>query len=507
MTAQGLVRQTGPGRTSQSAAGGVAVILAATYGLRLVNLVITVALARALGPTGMGLVAAALLTVEMIDTIRDFGLREALIYQPDLDAPGIGTAGLMIGAAALVQASVMAGLGLAGPLVGIGPDLAALLLWLAPLFLLTAIGSPQEALLLRRGAFRARAAADLLGVGVKAAVALPLLATGHGIWSLVYAMLASLSARSATLWLLAGPPGAGRPRLSAMGPLWRYGRHIATVNIVGLLRTKADQYLVAALLLPGALGTYFLAARLPEIAIYAMNVAITTVIFPVFAGIQRDGGGLAEAYLRALRGILLLLAPVATGLAAISPLAVPVLFGPGWEGAVPVLALLSLGGVPMTLGWSAGDVFKATGQPQLLSAISVIEAALCLPILIAVVILSQSLVWTAAAMALCEVGRTALRLAFMERYADVSARQTLATVAPAIFAAMLMGGGVWLLALMPLPLPPVQHLILCIFSGVALQAGLVLLLDPKGVAEARRLIARRHPPAGPPHPSLRRPTS
>ncbi|MDE3079928.1 MAG: oligosaccharide flippase family protein [Paracoccaceae bacterium] len=507
MTATGLMRPTGTGRAARSAAGGVAVILAATYGLRLVNLVITVALARALGPTGMGLVAAALLTVEMIDTIRDFGLREALIYQPGLDPSGIGTAGLMIGLAALVQASVMAGLGLAGKMVGIGPDLAALLLWLAPLFLLTAIGSPQEALLLRRGAFRARAAADLLGVAVKAAVALPLLAEGYGIRSLIWAMLASVLARSVVLWFLAGPPAMARPRRSAVAPLWRYGRHIATVNIVGLLRTKADQYLVAALLLPGALGTYFLAARLPEIAIYAMNVAITTVIFPVFAGIQRDGGGLAGAYLRALRGILLLLAPVATGLAAISPLAVPVLFGPGWEGAVPVLALLSLGGVPMTLGWSAGDVFKATGQPQLLSALSVIEAALCLPILIAVVTIGQSLVWTAAAMALCEVARAALRLWFMERYADVSARQTLATVTPAILAATLMGGAVWLLATMPLPMPPAQRLVLCIVSGVVLHAGLVLLIDPKGVTEARRLVARRRPPPDIPHPSPRRPTS
>ncbi|MDE3120722.1 MAG: oligosaccharide flippase family protein, partial [Paracoccaceae bacterium] len=364
-----------------------------------------------------------------------------------------------------------------------------------------------EALLLRRGAFRARAAADLLGVAVKAAVALPLLAEGYGIRSLIWAMLASVLARSVVLWFLAGPPAMARPRRSAVAPLWRYGRHIATVNIVGLLRTKADQYLVAALLLPGALGTYFLAARLPEIAIYAMNVAITTVIFPVFAGIQRDGGGLAEAYLRALRGILLLLAPVATGLAAISPLAVPVLFGPGWEDAVPVLALLSLGGVPMTLGWSAGDVFKATGQPQLLSALSVIEAALCLPILIAVVILSQSLVWTAAAMALCEVARAALRLWFMERYADVSARLTLATVAPAILAATLMGGAVWLLATMPLPMPPAQRLVLCIVSGVVLHAGLVLLIDPKGVTEARRLVARRRPPPDIPHPSPRRPTS
>ncbi|PJN92561.1 hypothetical protein CNY89_28640, partial [Amaricoccus sp. HAR-UPW-R2A-40] len=47
-------------------AGGVAWTLIANYAVRGVNLLITIVLARTIGPAGMGLVAAALLAVEVI---------------------------------------------------------------------------------------------------------------------------------------------------------------------------------------------------------------------------------------------------------------------------------------------------------------------------------------------------------------------------------------------------------------------------------------------------------
>ncbi|WP_102226394.1 oligosaccharide flippase family protein [Acidimangrovimonas sediminis] len=494
-------RGGGKSRGPMGVVGGVASTLAANYAIRFVNLAITVIIARAVGPAGMGVVAAALLTIELIDTIRDFGLREALIYEPGLDRDYFSTAFLVIQSVSLVQACAMAGLGLFGPSMGLNPLLAALLIWLALLFPLSALASPQEAMLLRHGRFGRRALADVLAVVVKAGVAIALIAAGWEVWSIVAAMLASVSVRTAFLWLQTDwMPQLIRPSRRVLGGLARYGKHIVSINIMALARTKADQYLIAALMMPAALGTYFLAARIPEIAIYGVNVAITTVVFPTFSRIARETGDLRPAYLRALRASMLLMVPVSVGIAVISTQAVEVLFGTGWPGAATVLAILALGGIPLTLGWSSGDVFKATGRPELLTAVTVIEMLISLPVLVLVILVTRDLAMIALAMLACEVAGCAVRLIYMQRRADTPIADILRAVAPILGSAAVMGAAVLSAQGVLGALPPVPRLGLSVALGIAVYAVLIMLTDRKSVAELRQLLKRVPPTAAPANP-------
>jgi lipopolysaccharide exporter len=473
-------------------ARGVFYTLIGNYAARFVNLAITVVVARAVGPAGMGVVAAALLTVEIVDTIRDFGLREALIYEPDLSDRYRNSAFFVIQAVSMVQALAMVAIALAVGSFGFDPMLATVLLWLAILFPLSALGSPQEAMLQREGAFGRRASADIISVIVKAVAVIGLVWMGWGIWAIIVGMILGIGTRTLTLWLQSSwKPRLRIPHGEDALALIRYGKHIIASNIMQLMRMKVDQFVVAAILSPSMLGAYFLAARVPEIAIYGVNVAITTVAFPSFSKVVREKGLLQEAYLRAVRSSMLLMVPVAIGISVTSGQIVNVFFGPQWHDAIPVLGILSLGGIALTMGWSSGNVFKATGRPELLTMSLMIEVLVCSPIVACVVLLTRDVVWISSAMVASEIGSCALRLYLMSRYENTSARRTLMVAAPVMAASVIMGLVVYFSAQQMTGLSPSLKLAASVLIGIFSYAILILTIDRESVAEVRALLSSR----------------
>lgn len=486
------VTAASPGVGGRRIAGGVAWTLIANYAVRGVNLLITIALARTIGPAGMGLVAAALLAVEVIDTIRDFGLREALIYEPELNARYADAAFQVILGVSILQALAMAGAAQVGWRVGLDPALAPVLAWLALLFPLSGLGSAQEAMLLREGRFGARALAEMAGVIVKAGVALALLRLGHGVWSVVAGMILGIAVRTLALWLFSSwRPGLTTPTAASLRMLLGYGKHIIAVNVMFLCRMKADQFVVAAVLGQAALGVYFVAARIPEIVIFGVNVAITSVAFPTYARIVREKGDLEEAYLRTIRACMLLMAPVALGIAATGDQIVALFFGAEWSDSARILAILSLGGIPLTLGWSAGNVFKATGRPQVLTWLTLIEVLAVSPAIWAVAWATRDLAWIAGAMAAGEAASCALRLAFMSRFERIGAGRTLAAAAWPIIGALVMAAAVLSFAQAAASLSLAFRLPLSILVGVLVYGAVILLFDRRAVAELQMLAASR----------------
>lgn len=486
------VTAAAPGVGGRRIAGGVAWTLIANYAVRGVNLLITIALARTIGPAGMGLVAAALLAVEVIDTIRDFGLREALIYEPELNARYADAAFQVILGVSILQALAMAGAAQLGWRVGLDPALGPVLAWLALLFPLSGLGSAQEAMLLREGRFGARALAEMAGVIVKAGVALALLRLGHGVWSVVAGMILGIAVRTLALWLFSSwRPGLTTPTAASLRMLLGYGKHIIAVNVMFLCRMKADQFVVAAVLGQAALGVYFVAARIPEIVIFGVNVAITSVAFPTYARIVREKGDLEEAYLRTIRACMLLMAPVALGIAATGDQIVALFFGAEWSDSARILAILSLGGIPLTLGWSAGNVFKATGRPQVLTWLTLIEVLAVSPAIWAVAWATRDLAWIAGAMAAGEAASCALRLAFMSRFERIGAGRTLAAAAWPIIGALVMAAAVLAFAQAAASLSLAFRLPLSILVGVLVYGAVILLFDRRAVAELQMLAASR----------------
>src|SRR5262249_12203635 len=89
--------------------------------------------------------------------------------------------------------------------------------------------------------------------------------------------------------------------------------------------------------------------------------------------------------------------PAGVGLAAIAPELVPAVFGKGWEESVALVQVLSLVAIATSLPWSAGDVFKAIGRPDIPTKLVLFESLYTFPLIIVIGVQTRQAVWIAVA--------------------------------------------------------------------------------------------------------------
>ncbi|MEM9973889.1 MAG: lipopolysaccharide biosynthesis protein [Pseudomonadota bacterium] len=479
------------GGGARNAILGVVLNLGSYLLTRGLNLIITIALARVLAPEGMGLIAAALLAVEIVSIINGFGLRESLIYERSRSRALQTTAFLIVMVIAFIQMGLMMlGAPFATNFVD-DPEIVPLLLVLALLFPITTLGVVPEAMLLKDFQFKKTAQAEAISVIFKAAFAISLVYMGYGVWGFVVGMFAGHITRTFALWLLAGwRPARPDTNVKAAIRLISYGAHIVFNTFIGFFRKRADQLAIVGAMGDAALGIYFVAARIPDIIMFGVSVTVSKIVFPTFADASENPEALRKMYFNTIYGSMLVMAPVSIGMMAISPLVVPLLFGDEWMAAIPVLLILSLIGIPQTIGWTSGDVFKATGRPELLTLLTTMQMAFTLPVVFATAFLTRDLLWIAIAMVATEAASAAMRLWAMQRYEKIGPLETMLASAKPVLAAAIMGLGVVGLQKFSGSQPLGLQLVGSLIAGVVLYPILMLAIDYDNTMRWVRLIRR-----------------
>ena len=91
-----------------------------------------------------------------------------------------------------------------------------------------------------------------------------------------------------------------------------------------------------------ALGEYSIAMHLAMLPLSKLMSIVNSVAFPAIASLNRTNGLSVEVLLVSLRVLAHIVFPALWGLAAISPLLVPVALGPAWDGAILPLQIICL---------------------------------------------------------------------------------------------------------------------------------------------------------------------
>lgn len=299
---------------------------------------ITVVATRVLGTAAFGAYAIALAFSYLSRNLLYVGPYEYLLKSPltrtlaaSCLAANLGIAGLMAG---LVSVLALFTDRLFGT-----PDIGWLLVRLAPSFLLVALSSWCEALLLRQGAVRRYYAITVLGDIVGAAVAVGCLFAGLGLAALVahaYARLGTMA--------LAYLAGRGF-RIEMVGDrteigavlVWSRARYGASLLNFG--SGYGADLVLGLLLSPAATGLYRAASRIVSalsdlFAQPLLKIAQTHVSARRAAG---DGPGLG--WLAMFGGIAAVAWAALAGLALAADAIVPFVLGEQWHAAAPLVVV------------------------------------------------------------------------------------------------------------------------------------------------------------------------
>lgn len=357
-------------------AGGVAWSAIENWGRQILSFVVFWALARLLGTVEFGVVAIATSFVMLLQIIAQKGVATAVLQREDLQPQHLNCAFWMsVGSSALGAIALLLSAGWIAQLFN-EPLLAPVLRWLTPLIVLEGLMSVQVALLKRSFDFRALAIRTTAATALGGVLGVGLAIAGFGVWSLVAQQIASALGAFLVIWHRSSWRPTGLGTLAALGEIVQFGRSVAAINLVNVINSRGDIFIVGFVLGNAAAGAYMIAYRILMVLQELFTGSLNKVLVPFMSPRQRDPERVLGMLYTAIGLTTAITFPIFIGLAATATELVPLVFGHQWTVSVPTLRILCFLGLAQTLGALHSSTLIAMGRPDRVLRVTTLSAVL-----------------------------------------------------------------------------------------------------------------------------------
>jgi O-antigen/teichoic acid export membrane protein len=154
----------------------------------------------------------------------------------------------------------------------------------------------------------------------------------------------------------------GRAHMALVRPLGAYGAAQIAALTPAALNAQLDQLVLSQTVPPADLGHYAIAVSLTLVPVPLVS-AIGNVAFPRLAAEPRVTAETQRMQRLAVVGSAGMAAAMLLPLAAVAYWLVPLVFGAGYRGAVPLVWILTPGGIFLACGQVTGDLLRGRNRP------------------------------------------------------------------------------------------------------------------------------------------------
>jgi len=250
--------------------------------------IVTIILARLLEPHEFGLIALAIVVIEMAFIFTDMGLGAALIQRTRVLPVHYASAFYFnIGVGALLMFCVWFGAEWISLFYN-NPDLIPVLQAVSSLFVINALSSVQVSKLRKELNFSALAKADVGAAVLSGVVGISMALMGAGVWSLVAQAISRGIFYNLIIWSLSKWMPTLLFSMEALRELWAFGFRMFLSRLLELIYTRIDIIIIGKLFSPALLGFYDQAKRLEMLIIQYSSGSLMNVLFPVLSQVQDD---------------------------------------------------------------------------------------------------------------------------------------------------------------------------------------------------------------------------
>ncbi len=299
-------------------------------------------LARLLGPREFGVVGTAMLIVQFLFAVGEFGLNAAVVQSRTSSRELIGTASLLSFCFGSAAAVMQWGLAPIFARFFAIPELESVLKVYCLAILIRSSWIVREGELQKALEFQKLAQIDRISYGVAyLGLSVGLAAAGLSYWALVGGHIAQEIVKGWLVWGCKGGWGGIHARAKEGRTLIKFGAGQVLARCGSLWAAQADSLVASAALGAGALGVYGRANQLATMPFHHLGQVLDKAIFPEFANLAREGTPRALGY-QALLGLCWYLAVWIACIGIIlAELIVLIFLGAGWhEVTIPLQILL-----------------------------------------------------------------------------------------------------------------------------------------------------------------------
>lgn len=355
---------------------GLAWSVVRNWGNRIITFAVFVLLARLLEPAQMGLFAAAVAVLAIVDVLIEQGFGDAIVQRRTLTRAEVNAAFYVtVVLASLAYAALFA----AAPAIERQMQtegLATILRWAGVAMLVNAFGGCQQAMLRREFEYRWLALRVLIATAVAGLVAAGCAVLGLGVWSLVVQYLVFSALNVGLLWLRPGwTPGREVDR-TGLRELFRYGSNVLGTRLLEYGNVRFIELFLAATLGPVALGIYMVGARIHQTLMLLLISSFMDVSLSAFARLADRMDDFRRVYYRATEAAGALVMPCFVVAALLAPELTVLAFGTKWAESAFVLRVLGAVGALQVVQYLNHAAINASGRPHIALRLSALKAGM-----------------------------------------------------------------------------------------------------------------------------------
>jgi len=258
--------------------------------------------------------------------------------------------------------------------------------------------------------------------------------------------------------------------LEARKDLFHFSKWMVISNIVNVFNSRASDFVVGKIAGPHGLGLFNVSYEVSNLPTSELVAPINRAVFPGYVRKSADAFLLQQGYLNVIGIIAAFGLPAGVGIAATADLLVPLIFGPQWTEAIPLVTVLALYGVIGAMKTNASSVYLALGRPNIATYLNMVQMCLFFPLLV-VLSINYGVMGTAYAYLVSQIVFMPITFAVLSNVLGITARQIVRALWRPVLSAAFMFASVR--GISPIPsletfdnLTGVMHFLKAVLGGV-----------------------------------------
>lgn len=405
---------------------------------QLVQLVVSIVLARILSPSDYGAVAMVTIFIMLANVLIEGGFSSALIQKKDADDLDFSTVfyfsitfSILLYAVLYISApSISAFYGTEYQI------LTPVLRVLGIQVIILAVNSVQQAYVQRQMMFKNFFWATLAGTITSALVGLFMAYSGYGIWSIVGQQLTASVINTITLYVITRKLPILALSFERLKGLFNYGVKLlgASLLVTGYQELRA--LIIGKLYTAQDLAFFDRGKQFPSLIVTNINSSIGAVLFPKMAKEQDSMEQIKNTTRISIRFSSYIMSPIMLGLAAVSEPFVRIVLTEKWIGCVPMMQWFCVVFLFMPIHTANMQALKAIGRSDTFLKLELVKKAIELASLFVVVWISVDAI--VINMAILTTLFTAVNAYPNRKLLNYSYKEQIADILPAITISIIM---------------------------------------------------------------------
>ena len=360
-------------RLESRVASGIAWSFSEKLLTMLIQMVVSIIVARQLMPEDFGIMAILTFFTSVALAIVDSGFSQTLIRKQN---PSDEEYKSVLGFNVVVSISLYVVLLIVTPYIArfyghsVIADVAPVLFLVLPINSLCVV---QTVMFTKEFRFALLSKIVFAASLISGVVAVVMAIMGCGIWSLVAQRLLMMGIKAIAFWAIRRWHTDARFSISAIRAMMPFGMRLLATDLIAAIYNNVAQLFIGKMHSTTMLGYYSQAQKLKDLPVTSAVQAVQGVTYPALSELSDDEKRFGDGYERIVRMLGFVVFPVMLGFVAIAEDMFMFLLGEKWMPTVPYFEVLALSGLCYPLAVVAYNVLKVRSDGRIIVRLEVVK--------------------------------------------------------------------------------------------------------------------------------------